>query len=161
MDGLTKGNSDLAVSVFPDVDASIQRIELLRETYSVAMRKAHPAAADFTLARWLAFPHILVSGRGETQTPLDRSLAQRGLHRRVGMVLPSFLMVPPLLLASDMIAMLPSRCLPSNTADDFAVFAPPIPAEGFPLHLAWHNRRRGDAGVQHVATMIRDLLKPE
>jgi DNA-binding transcriptional LysR family regulator len=38
------------------------------------------------------------------------------------------------------------------------VFEPPIPIEGFPLHMAWHKRRDSDVAVQHVAELIRDCL---
>ena len=74
-----------------------------------------------------------------------------GRTRRVGIVVPSFLMVPSLLESSNLICMLPSRCAPPNTGQRFAVFDPPIAIEGFPLHLAWHAPRDQDEGVQHVA----------
>lgn len=159
LDALTKGSADLAVSVFPQVDAAIDRTELLYEHYVIAMRHDHPAAVDFSLTRWLDYPHVLVSGRGETQTPLDRTLASQGLARRVGVVLPSFLMVPALLAVSDMIAMLPSRCLPAEVRPSFAFFPPPLPVEGFPLHLAYHKRCRTDRATQHVADALKGLLR--
>jgi hypothetical protein len=30
--------------------------------------------------------------------------------------------------------------------------------EGFTLHLLWHRRRAGDAGLLHVADVVRDVL---
>ncbi|OQM76970.1 LysR family transcriptional regulator [Manganibacter manganicus] len=157
-EALEKGEADLAVSVFPDPGEVFRRETLLHETYVVAMRRNHPAAADFDLESWLAFPHVLVSGRGQIRGALDEALAVLGRARRVGMVVPSFLIVPPLLEASDLIALLPSRCIPADAAGRFAVFEPPIAVEGFPLHLAWHARRDRDAGVQHVAGNLRALL---
>ena len=97
LDGLAKGTIDLAASVFPKTDASFQRHELLREHYVVIMRKDHPAADGFDLDKWLAYPHVLVSGRGHTKGPLDDVLTTRGRERRVGIVVPSFVMVPALL----------------------------------------------------------------
>lgn len=156
LEALGKGSCDLAASVFPAVDPTIERVLLLEETYCVAMRRGHPAAEDFGLERWLAFPHILVSGRGDTRTPLDSVLASQGLRRRVGLVLPSFMMVLPVLASSDLIAMLPRRCILPGS--DLAVFDPPIPVPGFPLHLAWHQRAEADRAIQHVAAEIRALL---
>jgi DNA-binding transcriptional LysR family regulator len=158
LEALARGAADLAVSVFPATDHDFRREELLREHYRVLMRRDHPAAAGFGLDAWLAWPHLLVSGRGETQGPLDEALARLGRARRVGLVVPSFQMAPSLVAGSDLIAMLPSRSLPMEAADRFAVFDPPLPVEGFPLHLAWHRRRDGDAGVRHVAACIRDIL---
>jgi DNA-binding transcriptional LysR family regulator len=158
LDGLAKGSIDLAVSVFPNVDASFRCEELVREHYVVAMRKTHPAVVGFDLDRWLAYPHILVSGRGETRGTLDQALLPYGRTRRVGMVVPSFLLATSLLLDSDLIAMLPSRCLPPLAPETLAVLTPPIPVEGFPLHLALHSRRDGDEGLQYVASACRRIF---
>ena len=154
---LVDGASDLAISVFPPAEDDLHREELLSEHYIIAMRAGHPAAKEFGLDAWLRHPHILVSGRGESKTPLDDELARRGLARRVGIVVPNFQMVPSLLKGSDMIAMLPSRCVPED--GNLVTFAPPIPAPGFPLHLAWHRRRAKDAAVQHVAGILGRLLR--
>lgn len=158
LEALAQGRADLAISVFPTIDADFTRAELLRERYVVAMRQDHPARAGFDLDRWLAFPHVLVSGRGETHGPLDEALARLDRKRHIGLVVPSFLSVPPLLLTSELIALLPSRTLPSGEADRFATFEPPVAVEGFPLHLAWHRRSELDPAVQHVARLIESAL---
>ena len=159
LESLARGASDIALSVFPTMDeTAFHRETLVEEHYVVAMRKDHPAARNFTLDRWLAFPHILVSGRGDTRTPFDDQLATLGRIRHVGIVVPSFLMVPSLLEDSDLIAMMPSHCLPPEAATRFHVALPPIPVTGFPLHLAWHRRRDKDRAVQHVADEVRTLF---
>lgn len=158
LDGLARGHADLAVSVIPSVEKDFTRKELLRERYVVAMRKEHPAALAFDLDRWLAYPHVLVSGRGETFGALDEALSVLGRKRHVGMVVPSFLIVPPLLLDSNLIALLPSRTLPRDSGEHYAVREPPIPVPGFPLHVAWHRRSDRDPAVQHVAGLIEALL---
>lgn len=154
---LVDGGSDIAISVLPTAEDDLHREELFTEHYLVAMRAGHPAAKTFDLKAWLAYPHIVVSGRGDTRTPVDAELTGRGLSRRVGLVVPTFQMVPGLLLGSDMIALLPSRILPDF--DGLASFPPPIPVAGFPLHLAWHRRRAKDAGLRHVARMLGMLLR--
>lgn len=159
LESLARGASDIALSVFPTMDeTAFHRETLVAEHYVVAMRKDHPAAQNFTLDSWLAFPHILVSGRGDTRTPFDDQLATLGKTRRVGIVVPSFLMVPALLEDSDLIAMMPSHCLPPEASTRFHVALPPIPVTGFPLHLAWHRRRDKDRAVQHVADEVRTLV---
>lgn len=158
LDRLAKGTIDLAVAVFPKMDVSFRRQDLLYQGYVVMMRKGHPAAQDFTLDRWLEFSHVIVSGQGHRHSPLDDELAKLGRERRVGIVVPSFLMVPPLVENSDLIAMTPSLCVPEDTSP-FALFEPPIPVEGFTLHLAWHVRRDQDRAVQHVGGIIGELLQ--
>jgi DNA-binding transcriptional LysR family regulator len=158
LDALAKGTIDLASSVFPSTDVSFRRKELLQEKYAVLMRKDHPAAKDFNLDTWLEYPHIVVSGRGDTRGALDDVLMGIGRTRRVGVVVPSFLMVAPLLAGSDLIGMLPSRGVPNDSSSTLAVFEPPIAVAGFPLHLAWHMRRDSDPAVQHVAQLIQQIL---
>ncbi len=158
LEGLGRGTVDLAVSVFPAADADFTRRELLRESYLVAMRRDHPAAETFDLDAWLADPHVLVSGRGEARTPVDEALARIGRARRIGMIVPSFSLVPPLLAGSDLLALLPSRCLPSSSQTGLVAHPPPIPVEGFPLHIAWHKRRASDPATRHVAALVEDLI---
>ena len=156
--GLLDGSTDLAISVFPSEKDEIVRELLLDETYVVAMRSAHPAATHFDLDSWIAYPHILVSGRGDTRTSLDATLADIQLSRRVGLVVPNFQMVPGLLMQSDMIAMLPSRCVPGQDQASLISFPPPIAVKGFALHLAWHRRRQADRGLRHVADLLAEIL---
>ena len=154
---LVDGSTDLAISVFPPAEDDLHREELLSEHYVAAMRTGHPAAGRFDLESWLAYPHILVSGRGDTRTPIDAELANRGAARRVGLVVPNFQMVPDLLRGSDMIALLPSRVLAEF--DGLASFPPPLPVPGFTLHLAWHRRRARDAALRFVAAILTRLLR--
>ena len=154
---LIDGSSDLAVSVFPPAEDDLHRQEVMVEHYVVAMRARHPAAKAFNLKTWLAYPHVLVSGRGDNRSPLDAELASRHLSRRIGLVVPTFQMVPSLLRGSNMIAMLPSRVVADFSG--LVSFPPPIKAAGFSLHLAWHRRRAKDAALQHVATILAGLLR--
>lgn len=154
---LENGEVDLALSVFPKLAAKFRRVEILRESYRVAMRREHPAAEAFDLAGWLAYPHIMVSGQGETQGELDDILAQSGKVRRVGAVVANFMMVEPLLCSSDYLALLPSLCL-TPLPPQLAVFEPPLSVPGFTLDLVWHVRRENDVVVQHVAQLLRSAL---
>jgi DNA-binding transcriptional LysR family regulator len=154
---LLEGSCDLAFSVFPPSEDDLHRQEVLVEHYLIAMRAGHPAAAAFSLEAWLAYPHIIVSGRRDTRTPVDSELVARGLSRRVGLVVPTLQMVPTLLEGSDMMAMVPSRVI--RNFGGLVSFPPPIPVSGFPMHLAWHRRRAKDVALQHVASILGELLR--
>lgn len=157
LEGLARGDVDLALSVFPRAEPDFHRELLGEQTYVVAMRRDHPASKSFDLDQWLAWPHILISGSGQTRGALDAALARLGRVRRVAVAAPSFTMAPLLLAETDLIAMLPSGVTATlGAAHDLVFFAPPIPIEGFPLHLAWHRRRAGDLAVIHVANLVRE-----
>lgn len=153
---LIAGTTDIAISVFSGGHDDIHQQELLTEHYVIAMRVGHPAIDGFDLDRWLASPHILVSGKGETRSLLDIDLARIGRTRRIGLVVPSFAMVPTLLHETDMIAMLPSRLVAIRP--DLIGLPAPIPVASFSLHLGWHRRRANDTGLRHVAGLFEHLL---
>jgi DNA-binding transcriptional LysR family regulator len=153
------GAADIAVSVFAQQIEGLAQITLLQETYVVAMRRDHPAAQAFDLEAWLAFPHVLVSGTGRMQSPLDAQLAALGQVRRVGAVVPSFQLVPALLAQTDHIAMLPKHGFDQNAHPQLIRFAPPIEVAGFALHLASHSRQAHNRGVQHVIAAIRRMFQ--
>lgn len=155
---LFDGDADLAISVFERDVEGLERRQILFETYVVAMRRDHPAAHSFDLERWLEWPHVVVSGRGEARTPLDRNLEAKGRTRRVGLVVPFFHVVPELLVKTDLIATVPSSTVSTELKTALAVFDPPLPVPGFPLHLAWHSRRNGDPALQHVADVVSKLV---
>jgi DNA-binding transcriptional LysR family regulator len=158
LEDLAKGNADLVITVAPVLSAPLHQRALLDEHYLVAMRSDHPAAKNFSLEEWLRFPHIVVSGHGSATTAVDSVLSSRNLSRRAGVILPNFLMALPLLLGSDMIALLPSHALPRDTKA-LTTFRPPIPLDGFRLDLVWHDRRSEDQVVVHISELIVDLLK--
>ncbi len=157
LDAMARGTIDLALSLLPPVDRSFHRELVLQEEYAVAMARDHPAAADFDLERWLAYPHVVVSSEGKARGQLDETLEARGLSRRVGLVVSNFLLVPAMLRDSDLIALMPRRALPPGNSG-IITRDPPIPVEGFPIHLGWHARRDRDPGVMHVAGLVREEI---
>jgi DNA-binding transcriptional LysR family regulator len=155
---LRNGDADMAISVFDWVDDEIERLTLLEETYVVAMRCDHPAAEGFDLEAWLAWPHVVVSGRGEMRTPLDAQLAAMGRHRQVGLVVPTFQLVPDLLARTSLMALLPVHSLRWHRGDSLLQLEPPLPNPGFPLHLAWHSRQSTDRGLRHVLSIVSAIF---
>ncbi|MBY8976761.1 LysR family transcriptional regulator [Rhodobacteraceae bacterium NNCM2] len=159
IESLRNGDTEIAISVFDTVEAEIEYDTLIDEDYIVVMRAGHPAAEGFDRESWLSSPHVVVSGRGERRTPLDGMLERKGLRRRVGLVLPSFQLVPRVVATTDYMAMVPRHSLAFYDESAFAVFDPPIPAEGFTLRIAWHSRRAGDTGTLHVVDTIRAIFR--
>ncbi|QMW21571.1 LysR family transcriptional regulator [Sandaracinobacteroides saxicola] len=156
---LLDGDTDIAIAVF---DREIENVEirpLFDADYVVAMRTGHPAAAAFDLNAWLAYPHVVVSGRAEWRTPLDPHVSIMGHRRRVGLVVPSFQLVPAVLAATDLIAMLPRQSIAAHAHPEFALYPPPVAVDGFTLKVAWHSRQNLDRAVQHVTGIVRETFE--
>jgi DNA-binding transcriptional LysR family regulator len=156
---LVKGTADIALAAFPDAGRSDLHVEnVLDQDYLVAMRDGHPASRKFDLDGWLARPHILVSSGGRTTGALDKALARIGRERRIGVVVPSFLVVPDLLRASDMIALLPSLCTHARWSQGITIRPPAIAVDGFTLSLAWHRHRVNRRLILFVADQMKVAL---
>lgn len=155
---LLRGESDLALSIF-DVDVpGLERRLVLEESWTVVTRRDHPALPSFDLDRWLAHPHIVVSGQGERHTTLDDQLDRMGRSRHVGLVVPTFQLVPSVLFDTDFIALMPVHAIAPDVRDRLALLPPPIPVEGFSVHLAWPSRANGDKALRHVVEFLSDYL---
>ncbi len=148
---LENGEVDIAVSDFGLLAPEYCQAKLRADPYVVAMRRSHPAADGFNLERWLAWPHIVVSGKGSKRGSLEDILAKLKLRRRVGAVVPNFKMIEPLLLQTDFISFAPRSAL---SGFDLAVLEPPLIVPNYEMHMAWHTRRNGDATLQAIIGII-------
>lgn len=161
LDALARGQVEVVVAVVAAVGASLRKQALRDTRHAVVMRRHHPAAKHFDLEAFLAHPHVQVSGNGDSDGAVDQALARLGRSRRVGVVVPTFQMVPSLVAKSDLIAVLPARCV-SEGNPDLVIFEPPLTVEMAPISLVWHSRHDKDAGVQHVIGILGDaiILRP-
>jgi DNA-binding transcriptional LysR family regulator len=87
----------------------------------------------------------------------DAALAQIGRGRRVALSVPSFLLAPAAVLASDLVAVIPKR-LAQTFAPDLAGFAPPLRIDGFAILAAWHPRRQNDPAHEWLRQTAAGLL---
>ncbi len=109
-------------------------------------RKDHPALRrPLTTERWLAHPHVTVRIGNERTNVIEEELTRRGLERRVGLVVPSFLAGLLVVARSDF-----SMNVPMPLVDEAAgvlglrLRKAPIPLPTIRFALAWHARFQED-----------------
>jgi DNA-binding transcriptional LysR family regulator len=153
------GELDFIVSVLSPGAAALRWEPLFAERYVVAMRRDHPAGKRFNLDAWLRYPHVVVSGRGDTSGALDAVLAAQGKVRRVGLVVPSFLAVPPIVAESDLLALVPERLLQAWPHPGLVARKPPVAVASFDVGIAWHQRRDQDLVTMHVIKLLTGMAK--
>ena len=157
---VASGVVDIAVSVFrPGAPRGVVLEKMIDERYLLAGRAGHPALAEGSARTWLDYPHIVVSAEGATRTNVDDTLAAMRMARRVGLAVPSFLLVPDLLRSSQMLALLPSLMLTGDRAAGLMTMTPPTAIDGFPIEMAVHQRHRADVAVEFVAASVRSILQ--
>jgi len=154
---LERGEVDLVVTVASAANASLRAELLGTYPYAIVMRRDHPAAATQTLDLdcWLAFPHIVVSGRGDRQGSVDEALARIGRHRRVAVVAPTFLHALELLGDTDLLAAFPAGVMGSTAAARLTSRSVPLTLMPVSLYLVRHHRTDMDPAVKLVAELVR------
>lgn len=147
VDSLLSGEVDFVIDVAGMLDhPDLARTPLLEEGFCCLLRTDHPyASGRLTKKRYAELDHVLVAPGGKSGGVVDRVLEREGLGRRVSVQVPSFLVVPRLLLDSDRIATLPSR-LAADLAAHWPLVArrPPVEVPSFRIQLFWMERRRTD-----------------
>ncbi|MCP3710929.1 LysR family transcriptional regulator [Paraburkholderia sp. CNPSo 3274] len=151
---LESGDVDLALITPETTPADLHARRLFDERYVCVMRADHPAAArPLTLERFCALDHALVSYAGGSLSGVtDEALARVGRARRVTVSVNSFLVLPDILLTSDLIAVVPSRLV--KDAQGLAVVEPPLAIPGFTKTLAWHERTHRSPGHQWARALL-------
>ena len=95
---------------------------------------------------------------GSFTAATDDVLAAIGRQRRVRLSVPHFLLVPEILMRSDMIAMLPER-LARGYRDRFRVFELPFEMPPFTIAEVWHERTHRDPALVWLRQTLAELLR--
>ncbi|MDO6386644.1 LysR family transcriptional regulator [Uliginosibacterium sp. 31-12] len=152
---LERGELDLALLTPESSPPELHARRLFDESYVCVMRADHPAAQApvLSLDAFCALEHALVSYTGGGFSGVtDVALAQLGRTRRVSLSVQSFLVLPEILRASDLVAVLPRRLVAGLAG--LVLCEPPLAIPGFTKLLVWHPRSHSDPGQR----WLRELL---
>ncbi|MFD7027852.1 LysR family transcriptional regulator [Streptomyces sp. NPDC059917] len=164
---LRDGRIDLEIGSIDHVDPETRTEELVGLRMMAAVRPDHPLTeGPLTPARLAAAPHVAVSRRGRFTGPLDAALAERGLHRRVTVVLPGHLAAMALAARSDVVCLVPAA-LPGAAASPLTHDAGalglrlldiPLDLPNLTIGMAWHPRHTADGAHHWLRTTVRRAL---
>lgn len=143
-DMLAAGELDLVLTNNWPAPAALSHRSLFSDRFVALCAQGHPALmGDLDAAQFAALPHItIVPGTAQTYNlQIDAALAALGLRRQVRMVKPSFLALPFVLEASDMVACVPVRLARRlKHMAQVEMFDLPLELEAFDVRLMWHPR---------------------
>ncbi|POD75332.1 transcriptional regulator [Pseudomonas syringae group genomosp. 3] len=157
---LDRGDIDLVLITPENMTPGLHAVPLFDEDYVCAMRTDHPDAVQgrLSLDRFCALDHVLVSpAGGGFHGVTDDALERLGRTRRVTVSVTSFLVVPEMLLASDLMAVVPRRLAAGNAG--LALLEPPVEIPGFRKTLAWHERTHRDEGHRWVRSLMVNTVQ--
>jgi len=158
---LESGAAELVVSgAFTPVEApGLYRQRLFDEPLVCLVRKAHPIVQGrITLEQFCSLPHALVAPRGGRGV-VDALLEERGLSRRVAVVLPHFLPAPFLIAASDMVLTVAESVARAVAAVvPLRLVAPPFELPRATYSQVWHQRSHDDPGHKWLRSQVAEAV---
>ena len=139
---LESGALDLSIEPRRPSGAGVVWSRLLEERYACIVWRGHPLGrlgpADFA-----RLPHVMVAPWGRPGGVVDAVLATSREHRRVGVQVSSFLLLPHVLVETERIATVPRRIATLLAAvHPLRILEPPLRIPGFTLSLGWHEIHR-------------------
>jgi len=152
---LDEGQMDLAVGYFPAVLADLtaqaqagalaafDHQRLYDGQYVCVMRSDHPlASGPFTLKRFCAAHHLLVSFSGRPFGFIDEALASLGQKRRIVLTVNQFFTAGRVVATSNLLTVLP-RHFVNVTGMAHELVWRELPFEVPPVHVdsLWHRRQ--------------------
>ena len=176
------GRIDIAVGIFADVPARLQNAPVWTQEDVLLMRKGHAlrrrAAAVADLAD---YPLLTVSLGGQEEGAVSGYIVERGLARQSDMfdrqaledalakigrrpryriTVPHSLAVPDLLLASEMIAIVPAPLAESFARrGDLHAKKLPYAVPAVTLRAIWHQRHEHDPAHVWLRTQLFELAR--
>ena len=154
---LASGEVDIGIATAEPGRSHLRTRHLFDETYVLIGRRDHPRLkANLTVEEFVQLDQVIVSpSGGNFTTPIDDALAVLGHRRNVVISAASFLFVPEIVAASDLVALVPRRLL-RGQPDRLARVEIPWLAERFSVSLIWHERSHGHAGQSWVRDLIAE-----
>jgi DNA-binding transcriptional LysR family regulator len=162
---LARGEIDFALGHFPEAVAAIAaqgqgapvRFRRLSETrYVCVMRRGHPlAAGPLTLDDFCAAGHVLVSFSGRAHGFVDQALANLNRSRRVALTVNQFFTAARVVLATDLLTVLPDGFLPvTGHADQLVTLPLPLAPGAVFVDAMWHVRHDRSRAHQWLLRML-------
>lgn len=139
---------DMAISMLLTHNKTVSSEPLFSDRMVCLVRKGHPlATGKMTMNKFLSYGHLRVAMSPTDIRFVDNVLANEGLARNVMLTVPHWLLVPQILISTDLISVMSERI--AKKFSNSGVVARPLPftSEVFNWTLYWN--RRHDHGKAH------------
>lgn len=156
-EALDNGHVDFAFGFLPMVKDT-ERLELLKDRYVVLLRQGHPFArkrragkALLSALRDLEF--VAVRAHADTL----RILQQLQLEDRLRLVTEHFMVLPAIVKATDLAAVMPLH-IALGFQGGYAIVEPEFSRRDFAVALHWSRRFEADPGNRWFKALVQELF---
>ena len=161
-EALRSGAVDLAVGNLPDFQAGFYQQRLFREHYVCVVGRGHARIGSKLSTRsFAAARHAIVAPAGTGHDIIERALVKHGLEERIVLRVQNFLVLPSIIAATDLIALVPhSVGSQLSRQNDVRLLPVPIAIPAFDVKQCWHERFHDDAGNRWLRRQFAELFVP-
>lgn len=154
---IDRGEIDVALGVFRSPSENAVRQFLCPERFVGVARRGHPLVADGTigLLDYAGAAHALVSVRRDATGEIDVALAGQGLRRRIALTLPHMLVLPSVLVRTDLLAAIPSRMAEAIGDAGLQTFELPVRIPPWRIEMLWNPAARRDPASVWLRSKIK------
>ncbi len=157
---LESGEVDLAVGFIHPRGTGFYGQRLFQDRFVCALRSDHPRVAkSLTVKQFETESHVAVSTSGTGHSVVEDTLDAHGIRRQIGLRVPSFLGLGPILANTDLIAILPEQ-LGVYLAESGKVRLVELPVQIPPyfIYQLWHERLMHDPASQWFRKVVAGLF---
>ncbi len=157
---LQSGDVDLAIGFIPELGAGIYQQLLFRSEYVCIAGAKHPFIGQ-TIDResFLRARHAVAEARGTGHHVVEKILDREGVRQQIGVRVPSFLALPMIVSASEMIATVPrplDRIL--SGAARLKRLEHPLDMPAIEVKQFWHERYHDDPANKWLRGRLREVF---
>lgn len=157
---LEQNKVDFIMTGTDSKSATLCRSILYKEDFVCLVATNNPVAQHFTLEEFVKMNHCLVSITGFGPGLVDTILAQKGLQRKIVIMVPHFLAASYIVANTDLVVTLPRRVgLLLSQHKKITVLEPPIKIPSFCIYLYWHIRNQNNPTHTWLRKIIRGNCK--
>jgi DNA-binding transcriptional LysR family regulator len=156
---LARGDADMMLGFNRGLPAGHQGTPLFDDRFVFVARKGHPLVrGKITLPTYTKLAHVLVSHVPNARGVVDDLLAQRGLTRNVVLRVSHFLLVAPIVAATDYVAAL-SEIVARPVAASLRLQLLPMPIQTPTpaVHMIWHERTAASPAHAWLRRVVEEV----
>ncbi|WP_028240377.1 LysR family transcriptional regulator BsrA [Stutzerimonas azotifigens] len=157
---LVTGELDLAIDYLYLDSPDLCYQPFLEEDLVVIGRAGHPAfEGGMSRERYQQSRHVLILPRANRGSPLEIVLGSAKIQRKVGLQVPHFLSIPPIVACTELLGTVPQR-LAEHFAGVYSLQLAPLPLAMPPVQvsLIWHRQQDRNPGLRWLREQIVQMV---
>lgn len=157
---LESGEVDLAVGFIAPMGAGFCQQTLFKERYVCAVSVNHPRIRnELTLQQFQEETHLVGTTSGTGHMVVERAMMAKGIRRKIGLRVPSFLGVDAIIANTDFLMLLPEQMgLIMAQSGSIRLLQLPFAATTYKVMQHWHERYSRDPANKWLRGVVAEMF---